>query len=534
MYESILAFLINSIGTLGYAGIFILMFLESSFFPFPSEIIMIPAGYLAYTGKMNILLVIAIGVLGSLSGAWLNYFLAHRFGRKLLLKFIPASQLKKVEEFFAQHGHISTFNGRLIPVVRQYISFPAGLAKMAPFKFSLYTIFGAGLWVTVLTYLGYALGQNQKLIQQYLREITILTLGVVLFITLIYLFFKKIELLKNMPKKIFNKYLVISLSIFFIFLVAIKLHAVLTFPQLSDWNYHQLQKINHRSPNFSFAVFGDNKNSVKTFNNLIVKLNQENISFAIDDGDLVYDGEKEKFKFFINQIKKINQPLLTVFGNHEAREEGRAIYYEVFGNFYYSFHVAGAYFIILDDSNEKNLDLSQLAWLKKELKDSQDYQQRFVFMHVPLYDPRKSLDNQPGHSLSDLNFAKKLNQLFDDNQVTMLFASHIHGYYHGRWGKTPYIITGGAGAELAGSDPAHYFYHYIKVSLNQGKVSYQVIKLPSPEFELIDRLTHDAWIYIYAFFVIHFIDILLFIIVIYLAIYLIFIKKEWLILNLKK
>ncbi len=274
-----------------------------------------------------------------------------------------------------------------------------------------------------------------------------------------------------MRQKFFNKYLVFSLFVVLLFLISIKIYANLTFPQISDWNYHQLQKINNRQNNFSFAVFGDNKNSIKTFDNLISKLNQDNITFAIDDGDLVYDGEKEKFRFFINQIKKINPPFLTVFGNHEARENGRAVYYNIFGNFYYSFHIGKSYFIVLDDSNEKKLDLAQLAWLKNELKNSQAYQQRFVFMHVPLYDPRKG-NRQVGHSLSDINFAKQLNQLFDDNNITMLFASHIHGYYRGHWGRTPYIITGGAGAELAGTDPAHYFYHYIKVNVNGDKINY--------------------------------------------------------------
>ncbi len=191
MYNSIVNFLVVSIGSWGYLGIFTLMFLESSFFPFPSEVVMVPAGYLAYLGKMNIFLIIIIGTLGSLLGAWLNYFLAHKFGRKLLLKFLSAAKLEKVEKFFAQHGHISTFNGRLLPVVRQYISFPAGLANMSPTKFTFYTIFGAGIWVTVLTYAGYFLGQNQKLIRQYLKEVTVSAIMGVLLTTAIYLILKR-------------------------------------------------------------------------------------------------------------------------------------------------------------------------------------------------------------------------------------------------------------------------------------------------------------------------------------------------------
>ncbi|MCK4649649.1 DedA family protein [Candidatus Pacearchaeota archaeon] len=191
IYETVVSFLVDSIGALGYVGIFVLMFLESSFFPFPSEIIMIPAGYLAYQGKMNLVLIIGIGILGSVAGAWLNYFLADRFGRKLLLKFLKEHHLKMVEDFFEKHGHISTFNGRLIPVIRQYISFPAGLAKMNPLKFTLYTGLGAGIWITILAFLGYFLGQNEALIYEYLKEVTIFVLVFVLILTIGYIYFKK-------------------------------------------------------------------------------------------------------------------------------------------------------------------------------------------------------------------------------------------------------------------------------------------------------------------------------------------------------
>jgi len=336
-----------------------------------------------------------------------------------------------------------------------------------------------------------------------------------------------------MKTKIFNKYATIFFVLILLFASGIKIHFYLTEPKISDWNYHQLQKIDKSKTNFSFAVFGDNKNSVKTFENLILKLNNDDILFAIDDGDLVYDGENEKFRFFLNQIKHLNKPLLTVFGNHEAREKGRAVYYDLFGKFYYSYSIGNSYFIILDDANEKNLDDEQFAWLEKELEISQKYQNRFVFMHVPLYDPRKG-DYKEGHSLEDLNFVKKLNNLFDKNKVTMLFVSHIHGYYNGTWGKTPYIITGGGGAELAGSDPKHYFYHYIKVNIDNNSIKYDVIKLKSPDFELLDRWIHDAWIYIYAFFAMHFIDALLILALIYLVIYIIFIKWNWIIKKIKK
>ncbi len=191
MLREIVTFLVDTIGQMGYFGIFALMFLESSFFPFPSEVVMIPAGYLAYQDKMSLGLVLFFGISGSLAGAWFNYLLASKFGRKFLLKFMSSEKVQKLELFFDHHGHISTFTGRLIPGIRQYISFPAGLANMNAWKFSIYTILGAGIWVTILTMLGYFLGANQELIHKYLKEITIVTTILVIIIIAIYVKIKR-------------------------------------------------------------------------------------------------------------------------------------------------------------------------------------------------------------------------------------------------------------------------------------------------------------------------------------------------------
>jgi len=185
--QEIVNFLVETVGSLGYIGIFLLMFLESSFFPFPSEVVMVPAGYLAYKGDMDLYLVILSGVIGSLAGAWFNYLLAHKFGRKFLLKIMSEEKIKKLDSFFENHGHISTFTGRLLPGIRQYISFPAGLARMDKLKFSVYTTLGALIWVSILAMLGYFIGENQELIHKYLKEITIFIIVLLAITILIYI-----------------------------------------------------------------------------------------------------------------------------------------------------------------------------------------------------------------------------------------------------------------------------------------------------------------------------------------------------------
>ena len=196
MFADIVNFIVETIGSLGYVGIFILMFLESTVFPIPSEVVMIPAGYLAYKGEMNIYIVILLGVLGSLGGALFIYYFALKFGRTFLLKYgkyflVSEETIRKTELFFKDHGHISTFSGRLIPGLRHYISLPAGLAKMNLFVFCLYTTLGAALWVVILTLLGYFLGGNEALIKEYLRYLIV---GLLVSLTILgFWYYKKVK-----------------------------------------------------------------------------------------------------------------------------------------------------------------------------------------------------------------------------------------------------------------------------------------------------------------------------------------------------
>ncbi len=172
LLNSMIAAIVAVVGKLGYPGIVAMMFLESSFFPFPSEVVIPPAGYLASRGEMTLPLVIAAGIAGSLLGALFNYWLAVRLGRPVLLRYgryvgLTPRAFDRVERFFRSHGEISTFVGRLVPGVRQYISFPAGLARMPLLPFAAYTCLGAGIWVVILAFIGYLVGNNQELIARY-------------------------------------------------------------------------------------------------------------------------------------------------------------------------------------------------------------------------------------------------------------------------------------------------------------------------------------------------------------------------------
>ena len=202
MLDSIVSFIVETVGTLGYPGIFALMFLESSFFPFPSEVVMVPAGYLASKGEMNIFLVVFAGTAGSLGGALFNYYVACNLGRPFLLKYgryvgFGEGSLKKSENFFERHGDISIFLGRLIIAVRQYISLPAGLCRMRLDRFVIYTSLGAGLWVIILTAIGYLVGSNEEMIRDYTKKSTLYLFGFVAVAAYLYIWSYKRRRARN-------------------------------------------------------------------------------------------------------------------------------------------------------------------------------------------------------------------------------------------------------------------------------------------------------------------------------------------------
>ncbi len=175
MLESFIHWLLDRFRDLGYPGIVILMAIESSFLPLPSELVMPPAGYLAAKGELSFVLAIACGVVGSITGALANYGLAHWLGRAVVRRigkyvWISEKSLERSERYFAEHGEISTFMGRMLPVIRHLISIPAGVARMDLVKFVTFTGLGALVWCTVLTWIGWFIGRKEDVIISVLDE----------------------------------------------------------------------------------------------------------------------------------------------------------------------------------------------------------------------------------------------------------------------------------------------------------------------------------------------------------------------------
>ncbi|HMS91489.1 MAG TPA: DedA family protein [Candidatus Absconditabacterales bacterium] len=181
---------------INYRSVGLLMIIESSFIPFPSEVIVPPAGRKVAQGLLNGWLVMLFATIGALLGALINYYLALRLGRKIIYRLantrrahmilITKDSIEKSEEYFRRNGKISTFIGRLIPAIRQLISIPAGLAKMDIGQFILYTSLGAGAWNLILFIAGYLLGQHRDKIIEYNHIFKLIVYGILAFVILFF------------------------------------------------------------------------------------------------------------------------------------------------------------------------------------------------------------------------------------------------------------------------------------------------------------------------------------------------------------
>jgi serine/threonine-protein phosphatase CPPED1 len=248
-----------------------------------------------------------------------------------------------------------------------------------------------------------------------------------------------------------------------------------------NWIAGNLIKVQEIPPDsFSFAVFGDNRDSHIIFPRLLQDINRDaDIGFVMGLGDFVSHGRRSEYRYFFDQVKKnLDLPLLPVIGNHETHGEDRPLYEALFGMLYYSYQIGNSYFIMLDNADRGKIDPEQKLWLQKELQKAKNYTHRFIFMHYPLYYPS---DENP-RAYADKKSTEDLLFLFKKYKVDHIFAAHVHGYFDGQWQDIPFSVTGGAGAEMHATDADNFFYHYLKVTVNGDAIDVKVRPINLPDY----------------------------------------------------
>lgn len=293
----------------------------------------------------------------------------------------------------------------------------------------------------------------------------------------------------------------------------VEAHTVLLLVNLSSGQEKTIQVSLKEEPNPEFVILGDNRNGYQTFSQIIDQINAISPVFTIDNGDLVYGGEPNKYRLFYETVSKLQVPLYTTLGNHDIRENGRGIYTKLFGPAYYSFDYQNTHFAFLDSSRgwteKRAIPEEQYQWLEKDLEKAQG-KRIFVITHIPPTDPRTKTEPNPypqmpesqkagliqqemsklsgtsnlDHAFKDKEEAKRFEGLMTKYKVDTVFLSHIHAYFSFVKGDVRYIISGGAGAELLTKDS---YYHFLRVKVTDKENYLEVVELPSPPNVIMDR-----------------------------------------------
>lgn len=276
-----------------------------------------------------------------------------------------------------------------------------------------------------------------------------------------------------------------------------------------------------KDPDSEFVILGDNRNGYQTFSDIIDQINAVHPAFVIDNGDLVFGGEANRYRLFYETVSKLRVPLYTTLGNHDIRKNGRDIYTLLFGPPYFSFDYQNSHFIFLDSSRgwieKRSIPEEQYLWLENDLERNQG-KRLFVFTHIPPTDPRSDLQpntfpdipgvkktgiiedefnklsgmNNLDHAFPDKEEAKRFENLMTQYKVDTVFLSHIHSYFSFLKDNVRYIISGGAGAELLTKDS---YYHYMRVKTTTQENYLEVVTLPSPPNQLQDRYIAAAQLF---------------------------------------
>lgn len=196
LIAAVVNFSLDAVEKIGYLGIFITMSLESTLVPIPSEVVMTFAGFLSWTGKMDMYLAITAGTLGNLVGSFILYKIGNGPGFVLLEKYgkyllIDKKDIMQAQDLFSKYGKVIVLIGRMLPAVRTVISLPAGIAKMSLREFLLFTLIGSIPWNSILVYLGWLLGENWIIIEEYARILDYVVIFAIILLVGAYIIYKE-------------------------------------------------------------------------------------------------------------------------------------------------------------------------------------------------------------------------------------------------------------------------------------------------------------------------------------------------------
>ncbi|WP_051962906.1 VTT domain-containing protein [Mesoaciditoga lauensis] len=375
------AFTVQIIQTGGYFGIFFAMALESLMVPIPSEVILPFGGYLASSGSLSVFGVVLAGTIGGTVGSLGLYYLATFLGNAFVKKwgkyiFVSEEHIKITSEWFRKYGNFAIFTTRVLPIVRGIISIPAGIARMNVLAFTVYTFLGTFVWSLILTYFGFQLGLS-NMSTHLIWIVTIVIAGLAI----------AIYFLSHVARKhseFFGVLINVSLWLVLIFFISYSLYESYAPIKTSDLNYLNVVKIQKEMSenDFSFYVVGDTFQNPESLRKIPAFQDSAKKSFIVSLGNMVYSGDKAKYRILLHEIKKVKVPFVAIPGPLDLSDQGYQNYYNIFGDYDYAFDIKGVRFIMLNDANGR-ISSEQFNWLTNELSEIPSSSTVIVTLSVP-------------------------------------------------------------------------------------------------------------------------------------------------------
>jgi membrane protein DedA with SNARE-associated domain len=401
----------------GYLGISLAMALESLLVPIPSEVILPFGGYLASSGTLNIFGVALFGAIGGTVGSIALYYLSAILGSAFLKRWgkyilISEEHIKMANNWVEKYGNFAIFTTRLLPIVRGIISIPAGIVRMNIWSFTIYTFLGTFIWSLILTYFGFQLGLS-NMSTHVVWFVTLIIAAIAVIIYVLSYFAKK-------HPRIFIISINVSLWLVLIFFVAYSLYESYSLIKISDLNYINVERIHEEieGKNFSFYVVGNTFQNLVSLRKIPISKRATENSFVVSLGNMVYAGDKAKYRLLLHEIKKNKVPFVAIPGPLELSDQGYQNYYSIFGNYDYTFDVNDIRFVMLNDANGK-ISSQQFSWLSDKLSCLSTSCMIIVALSVP---PSWANSNVT----LDKESSNKLEKILDSHSAFLLsLGSHV-------------------------------------------------------------------------------------------------------------
>ena len=442
--------------------------------PIPSEVILPFGGYLAACGDLNVLGVILAGTIGGTLGSIALYYVSYLFGNTFIKRwekyvFISQEHLSLSNEWFKKYGNFAVFTSRILPIVRGLISIPAGMFKMPIWSFTLYTFFGTFIWSLIMTYFGFQLGLSNM--STHLVWFTTLAIAGVASATY---FFSRFS--KKHPRS-FRLFTNVSLWLILLFFISYSLYEAYSPIKITQLNYLNVEKaqenVSHKL--FSFYVVGNTYRNLGVFRREPFSHSATKSAFVLDLGNMVYSGDKAKYRILLHEIKRTKIPFLTVPGPLDLRDEGYKNYYDIFGDYDYAFDVGDTRFLMLNDANGK-ISSQQFNWMLDELSREPTPLRVVLAMNIP-----------PSWGKLNVRLGKKTSNKLKD------FLSKVHARV--------LLLSTSENATFSDTPIPHAFVNdesYLSVSINGHGFSIKVkrpgIKENNAYMEILSVYLYSLWV----------------------------------------